>query len=293
MQRRARTLFALIIFAGAVMATFSLSVQSLGLGVLNLAPAFSRTKIVSGRAYGPESWQQLDIYIPPEPDVRWRPVIVFFYGGRWTSGLKENYRFAGDAFAKRGYIAVIPDYSKYPRVRFPAFVEDGAKALAWVHDHVAEYGGDPDRIFVAGHSAGAHIGALLAANPAYLAREGKDRSAVVRGFAGIAGPYAFTPDEPDLEDIFGPPERYPSMQVTTFIDGKQPPMLLLYGDADTAVKRYNLDRLEARVREKGGLVKSIVYPGVDHLWILAALSWVNFRGPPIPGDMIAFFDSIR
>ncbi len=293
MRGTVRALIALILLAGAVMAAFSLRVQSVGLGVLNLAPAFSRTKIVSGKAYGAESWQQLDIYIPPDTDVRRRPVVVFFYGGRWTSGLKENYRFAGDAIAKRGYIAVIPDYSKYPRVRFPAFVEDGAKALAWVSGHIEDYGGDPDRIFVAGHSAGAHIGALLAANPAYLAREGKDRSAVVRGFAGLAGPYAFTPDEPDLEDIFGPPERYPSMQVTTFIDGAQPPMLLLYGDADKTVRRYNLDRLEARIREKGGLVKSIVYPGVDHLWILGALSWINFRGPPILGDMIAFFDSIR
>ncbi len=287
---RMRALFAFIFFTGAVLAVFSL--QSLGLAFLNLAPAFSRTKMVHGTAYGPEPWQQLDIYMPPERGARTLPVVVFFYGGRWTSGSKESYRFAGDAFAKRGYIAVVPDYSKYPRVHFPAFVEDGAKALAWVSGHIAEYGGNPDRIFVAGHSAGAHIGALLAANPAYLAREGKERSTVVRGFAGLAGPYAFTPDEPDLEDMFGPPERYPAMQVTTFIDGTQPPMLLLYGDRDTAVKRYNLERLEVRIREKGGVVKSVIYPGVDHLWILAALSWVNFRGPPILGDMLAFFASV-
>ncbi len=290
MRRRARTVFALIIFGGAVLAVFNL--QSLGLGLLNLVPAFSQTEIVRDATYGPASWQQLDIYMPSGRGAQSLPVVVFFYGGRWTTGSKENYRFAGDGFAKRGYIAVIPDYSKYPRVRFPAFVEDGAKALAWVFDHIAEYGGNPDRIFVAGHSAGAHIGALLAANPAFLAHEGKDRSAVVRGFAGLAGPYAFTPDEPDLEDIFGPPERYPAMQVTTFIDGTQPPMLLLYGDADTAVRRYNLDRLETRIREKGGVVKSIVYPGVGHLWILAALSWLNFRGPPVLDDTLAFFGSV-
>jgi dienelactone hydrolase len=83
------------------------------------------------------------------------------------------------------------------------------------------------------------------------------------------------------------------MQVTTFIDGKQPPMLLLYGDADTAVKRYNLDRLEARIHEKGGAVKSTVYPGVDHLWIVGALGWINFRGPPVLDDMATFFASIK
>ena len=133
--------------------------------------------------------------------------------------------------------------------------------------------------------AGAHIGALLTANPAYLAHEGKDRNAVIRGFAGLAGPYAFTPDEPDLIDIFGPPERYPAMQVTTFIDGTQPPMLLLYGDADTTVRRYNLDRLEAKIQEKGGAVNNIIYPGTDHLRIVGALGWLNWRGRRWPATL--------
>jgi len=270
----------------------SISLQSLGLAVVNLAPAFSRIKI-DGAAYGPDGWQRLDIYMPPESEKLKLPVVVFFYGGRWTTGTRESYRFVGDAFAKRGYIAVIPDYRKYPAVRFPAFVEDGAKALAWVHDHIADYGGDPGRIFVAGHSAGAHIGALLAANPSYLAHEGKNRNSVIRGFAGLAGPYAFTPDEPDLEDIFGPPERYAGMQVTTFIDGTEPPMLLLYGDADAVVKRANLDRVVARIREKGGRANSIIYPGVGHMGILGALSWVNFRGLRVRDDMLAFFDTVR
>jgi acetyl esterase/lipase len=280
-----------IVLIGAAALSVS-GFQSAALWVINLAPAFNGTLIERGTPYGREAWQRLDIYRPPARAERRRPVIVFFYGGRWTSGAKESYRFAGDAFARRGYIAVIPDYNKYPRVRFPAFVEDGAKALTWVSGHIADYGGDQDLIFVAGHSAGAHIGALLAADPQYLAREGLDRSAVIRGFAGLAGPYAFTPSEPDLEDIFGPPGRYPAMQVTSFIDGKQPPMLLLYGGSDTTVRRYNLDRLEASIRERGGIVKSIIYPGVDHIWIAGALSWINFRGPPVPGDMLGFFNSI-
>jgi acetyl esterase/lipase len=279
------------ISAGLLLAVLNL--QMLGLRIVNLAPALSRTSIISDVSFGDEPWQKLDIYVPPAANNRDHPVVVFFYGGRWTVGSKQLYGFAGDAFAKRDYIAVIPDYSKYPKVRFPAFAEDGAKALAWVHGHIENYRGRQDRIFVAGHSAGAHIGALLAADPSYLARQGKDRNAVIRGFAGLAGPYAFTPDEPDLQDMFGPPERYPAMQVTTFIDGNQPPMLLLYGDADTAVMRYNLDRLESRIHEKGGVVKSIIYPGVDHTWIVGALSWINFRGPPVIGDITAFFDGIK
>jgi acetyl esterase/lipase len=290
-MRRTAAWIAFIASMGAAALSAS-RFQSAGLWVVNLAPVFSGTRIERGLAYGQEPWQHLDIYTPPVRTERKRPVIVFFYGGRWTGGSKESYRFAGDAFARRGYIAVIPDYSKYPRVRFPAFVEDGAKALAWVYDHIADYGGDRDRIFVAGHSAGAHIGALLAADSRYLASEDKSRSAVIRGFAGLAGPYAFTPSEPDLEEIFGPPERYPAMQATTFIDGTQPPMLLLYGGADTVVRRYNLERLEASIRENGGIVKSIIYPGVGHGWIAGALSWINFRGPPVLDDMLAFFNSI-
>jgi acetyl esterase/lipase len=290
-MRRTAAWIAFIVLMGAAALSAS-RFQSAGLWLVNLAHVFSSTRIERGLAYGQEPWQRLDIYTPPARTEAKRPVIVFFYGGRWTNGAKESYRFAGDAFAKRGYIAVIPDYSKYPRVRFPAFVEDGAKALAWVYDRIADYGGDRDRIFVAGHSAGAHIGGLLAADSRYLAREDKSRNAVIRGFAGLAGPYAFTPSEPDLEDIFGPPERYPAMRATTFVDGTQPPMLLLYGSADTVVRRYNLERLEASIREKGGTVKSIIYPGVGHGWIAGALSWINFRGPPVLDDMLGFFNSI-
>ena len=106
------------------------------------------------------------------------------------------------------------------------------------------------------HSAEIHIGALLTADPHYLADEGMDRSITIHDFSGLAGPYAFTPDEPDLEDMFGPPKNYPNMQVTTFIDGTQPPMLLLYGDRDTAVKYANLERLEQPIKQRGGCVRS-------------------------------------
>ncbi|ODT45457.1 MAG: esterase, partial [Nitrospira sp. SCN 59-13] len=199
--------------------------------------------------------------------------------------------FVGAAFTEQNFIVVVPDYRKYPGVRFPEFVEDGAKALAWVYDHIAAYQGNPERIHVAGHSSGAHIGALLTADAGYLAKEGKDRSQVIRDFAGLAGPYAFTPDEPDLEDMFGPPSNYPNMQVTTFIDGRQPPMLLLYGDADRTVKVANLERLEQRIKEQGGLVEKQIYPGVGHRDLAAALTWLNLRGTPVLRDMKTFFQS--
>jgi acetyl esterase/lipase len=257
----------------------------------NLPTHFDNTIVVHDTAYGPEPSQKLDLYIPADAKDKPLDVIVFFHGGRWTYGTKEDYRFVGSTFADKGFVVVIPDYRKYPDVRFPMFVKDGAKALAWVHDHIAERHGNPARTHVLGHSAGAHIGALLAADPHYLADEEKNRSLVIYDFVGLAGPYAFTPDEPDLEDMFGPPGNYPTMQATTFIDGTQPPMLLLYGDQDTAVKLANLEKLEQRIRHHGGCVRSRIYRGIDHSAIIGALSWWNPQKISILDDITKFFEA--
>lgn len=261
--------------------------------VANLPTHFNETLIVHDRAYGPDPAQKLDIYAPSHARETSLDVIVFFYGGRWTYGAKEDYRFVGMTFADKGFLVVIPDYRKYPQVRFPAFVEDAAHALNWIHQHIEEAHGNPIRIHVVGHSAGAHIGALLAADPHYLADHGKDRSLVIRDFAGLAGPYAFTPDEPDLEEMFGPPENYPNMQVTTFIDGTQPPMLLLHGNRDRAVKYTNVEKLEQRIMERGGCVRSHLYHGANHKDLIGALSWLNPRHLPVVDDITKFFESCR
>jgi acetyl esterase/lipase len=177
-------------------------------------------------------------------------------------------------------------------VRFPAFVEDGARALAWVGDHIAEYGGRPDRIHLAGHSSGAHVAALLTVDPHYLAAEGKDARALIKSFAGLGGPYAFTPTDKDLIDMFGPPSRYPHMQATTFITGREPPMLLLYGEQDSQVKPANHERLAERIRTTGGRVQVITYPELGHVGPIGTFSGV---GPPssLLEDMVAFFRGIE
>ena len=152
-------------------------------------------------AYGDLARQRLDVYLP-EGLAGPAPVVVFFYGGRWESGAKGAFRFVGQALASRGFVAVIPDYRRYPEVRFPTFVEDGAAAVAWVRRNIGELGGDPGSLHLAGHSAGAHIAALLALDHHYLAEVGVDRSAVT-SFVGLAGPYDFLPlDDPTLEAIY-------------------------------------------------------------------------------------------
>lgn len=260
----------------------------IGLTAINLPTHFSDITVTKNVSFGPDSWQKLDIYAPPAHQKDLLPVIVFYYGGRWEEGSKDDYRFVGSALAAQNYIVVIADYRKYPEVKFPAFVHDAAKSLAWVDTHIGEYGGDHRSIHVSGHSAGAHIAALLTVDARYLKQEGKDRSKVIRDFVGLAGPYDFTPDEKDLQDMFGPPSQYPQMQATTFIDGHQPPMLLLWGDKDQYVGKVNMDHIVASVRKHGGCVQTHIYPGLDHIRLIANFSWVGPADYPALSDWMNF-----
>lgn len=254
----------------------------------NLPVKFGDQKIHRDIPYGPERWQKLDIYLPATVNPP-APVLVFFYGGRWTFGKKAQYAFAAKTFSDAGYVVVLPDYSKYPQVKFPAFVEDAAKAVAWTHDHIGEYGGNTSRLYVSGHSSGAHMGALVSVNPQYLKAEGKEL-AIITAFAGLAGPYDFIPEAQDLKDIFGPPENYPNMQVPTFVNGRQPPMLLLHGADDTQVIQRNLNRLRDKIESTGGIVETRVYDNIDHIEIIGSLSWLLKDRAPVKRDMLNFFE---
>ncbi|MDE8602475.1 alpha/beta hydrolase [Marinomonas sp. RSW2] len=263
-----------------------------GLEVANWPNAFSDTKTIKDIVYGSEPWQKLDVYVPAHASTEPLPVVVFFYGGSWKDGSKDMYPFVGEIFAKEGYITVIADYSKYPQVKFPTFVEDGAKAVAWTYRHITEYHGNPDKLFVAGHSAGAHIGALVTADKHYLQAEGETPS-IIKAFAGLSGPYDFVPYEEDYIDMFGPPENYPNMQVSTFIDGKEPPMLLLWGAEDAIVGKSNMDKLIAKIEAEQGVVESHVYAGVDHVGMLSGFIWFFKSKAPIIDDITDFFQHYK
>lgn len=264
---------------------------SLGIRMANLPARFDADHVKKDVAYGSQGWQKLDLYLPAGAEGGKKPLIVFFHGGRWTFGSKEDYPFVADTFTRRGYAVAIPDYAKYPAAVFPAFVEDAAAAVAWLHRHADEYGVDKDRLFVMGHSAGAHLGALVASDPRYLKAQGGSR-AWVAGFAGLAGPYAFTPNDPDLVAMFGPPEHYAQIRATTFIDGKQPPMLLLHGGSDTDVGLFNLEQLQKAIEAKGGVVETRIYPGMDHIDIVSALTWLYRNKTPVAQDIDRFFRGI-
>lgn len=241
--------------------------------------------------YGSLPRQTLDVYVPE--GVRGpAPVVVFFYGGRWQEGSRELYRFVGDALTSRGFVAVIPDYRVYPQVEFPEFVRDGALAVRWAKRNAHRFGGDPERVFVMGHSAGAHIAGLLATDERYLREAGLEGNALA-GMIGIAGPYDFLPfEDADVRALMGPPEGWPATQPVRFVDGDEPPMLLLQGGGDETVKPRNATRLAERVREEGGCAKVIVYPGVGHIEIVVAL-FRPFRGlAPVLDDAAEWIRSL-
>jgi len=240
-------------------------------------------------AYGPLPRQKLDVYRPRRPSAT-ADVVIFFYGGHWQSGQKRDYLFVAEALTSQGFIAVLPDYRLYPDVTFPAFVQDGALAVRWVHDHAKDLGGDPHRIFLMGHSAGAHIAALLTLDAGYLQSVGLDRDAI-RATAALSGPYDFTPTPGDRA-VFAMTSRIRSSQSfepIDFVDGREPPMLLIHGLADRTVDPANAVQLAKRIQSAGGVVEYIAYPGKGHVEVVLSLAWAFRWIAPTLRDVTGFF----
>ena len=259
------------------------------LGLLNqLVPndGYARTE---GLAYGPAARHKLDIYAPEEIDAP-APVVVFFYGGSWKRGERGSYRFVAQALTAKGFVAVLPDYRLYPDVRFPDFVEDAAKAVAWVRQNIAPHGGDPGRIFLMGHSAGAHIASLLALDPRYLRVARVPRDAIA-GVIGLAGPYAFDPLKyrsvrPVFENLRDKDQARP----VSFASKDAPPMLLLHGKSDSTVRPNNSSQLAEALRTAGAEAEVVLYPNLGHAKIVAALAKPLRHLAPVLDDTAAFIE---
>ena len=223
-------------------------------------------------AYGSEDRQTLDIWAPRRAAGEPLPVVIFFYGGGWSEGAAADYGFAGAALAGNGFVAVVPDYRLVPSVRFPAFVEDGALAVKWVRDNIGRYGGDPDRITIAGHSAGAYIAAMLTLDRRFLTKAGVDPD-IVRAAALLSGPYDFHPfTEPRGRNAFGAWPNPAETQPITFARADAPPILLAHGTADRVVLPYNSKRLAERLSKAGAPVTLRLYKGVNHVDVAASLA---------------------
>lgn len=263
-------------------------------GIVNAPAHIGQYERHASIAYGTSPRQTLDVYAPSAPvpmGARQRPVIVFWYGGVWIRGAKEQYRFVGAALANAGYVAVLPDYRLYPNVRFPRFVEDGALAVKWVHAHAAEFGGDPNAVFLMGHSAGAHLAATLALDPRYLRNVGGDPS-WVRAWIGLSGPYAIERQFPIVREIFPEAMGAARWQPVSLVNGRSPAALLIHGTEDYLVHPRDTVELERRLRAAGVHVECRIYAGASHFDTVSALSVpLRFTAPSL-ADVRAFVDGL-
>ena len=223
-------------------------------------------------AYGPLARQKLDVYRPKQPVNAKTPVVLFYYGGGWEGGEKADYKFVAEAFTSKGYVVVIPDYRVYPEVKFPAFMQDPVESAYWVKQHIADYGGDEQQVFLAGHSAGAHIAVMLSLNPEYLAKV-KLTPQDFSGTIGLAGPYDFLPlKSVRLMEIFGPEAERWKSQPIEFVSGRNQPLLLLVGLKDGTVWKHNTFNLAAKIKAKGGQVQVVEYPSYGHIDMVVKLA---------------------
>lgn len=221
-------------------------------------------------SYGPAARQKLDVYRPRH--ARGAPLVVFFYGGSWQNGSRDLYPFLGTSLAAQGFVTVVPDYAVFPPAKFPEFIEDGARAVAFLRVRAREFGADPERLVLMGHSAGAHVAAMLTFDRQWLARVGLDAHTDVAGFVGLAGPYDFLPIRSRiLQRIFGGANR-PETQPINFVTGREAPSLLIAPKRDALVEPANSERLAAKIRDCGGAVEHRGYARVNHYSLIGSFA---------------------
>jgi len=287
LTRRGGWIAALLALSGCSPAALLNSASRLGGDPARLA--------AGGEAFGPDARHKLDVWVPrgagaplpPKP----LPVVIFFYGGGWVMGNRGEYGFAGRAFAAQDFVAIVPDYRLVPGTRFPGFIEDGALAVKWARDNAGRFGGDPKKISLSGHSAGAYIAAMLALDRHYLADIGVDPK-IVRAAAVLSGPYDFYPfTEQRGRDALGTWPRPLETQPISFARADAPPLLLIHGGADTVARPYNSQRLAERLATAGAPVTLRIYPGKSHVDTVKSLSPLFRRTTPTLADSVTFMEA--
>ena len=215
-------------------------------------------------AYGPLPRHRYDLYRAESADA---PVAIFFHGGGWDSGSKDRFAFVGRGLAALGITAALPNYRLGPEPPFPAFMEDAALALDAIRRDVAE----GRRVVVIGHSAGAHIAALLALDEHYLEAAGTTPCEAIAGWIGLAGPYDFLPLNEDRYRAIFPEATRSESQPVSFAAGPAPDALLLHGTTDETVHAEDSVILADRLGAEGNTARLMLLEGIDHRAIIAAL----------------------
>lgn len=272
-----------LLLAGAVVASAPLK-------LLNALASGNTHTVTAGVAYGGGPRQQLDVYRPARAAPRggW-PVVVFFYGGSWNRGERGDFAFVGEALASRGILTLVADYRLYPEVRYPGFLQDSAAALSWGLSNAERLGGNPRRVHVMGHSAGAYNAAMLALDPRWLKASGHAPRELA-GFIGLAGPYDFLPiQNPDARPVFFHPDYPPGTQPLAHAGRGAPRSFLAAAPEDRLVNpERNTRALAARLQAAGVPVTLRFYKRTGHATLIGAfgtpLRWLA----PVLDDVAGF-----
>ncbi|RYF28260.1 MAG: alpha/beta hydrolase [Comamonadaceae bacterium] len=257
---------------------------------LNAVTVQHSASVETGVPYGTEARQMLDIYRPAiaAPAGGW-PVVVFFYGGTWTTGERADYRFLGEALASRGVLALVADYRLYPEVRYPDFLADSARALAYGLEHAQALGGNARRVFVMGHSAGGYNAAMLALDARWLRATGHAPTELA-GWIGLAGPYDFLPtDNADAQKVFHHPDYPPQAQPIEFAQAGAPRTFLGAPENDRVVSfERSTQQMADRLRAAGVDVTLRPYARASHISLMGAFAWPLRPIAPVLDDVDAF-----
>ncbi|MBB3034258.1 alpha/beta hydrolase [Alteriqipengyuania lutimaris] len=224
-------------------------------------------------AYGRHEDRKLFIYRSEDaPEDALQPVLVFFHGGGWSDGDPASYGFIGRNFAPRGFVVVNVGYRLLPEGKYPAMLADSAAALRWTTQNIAKYGGDPERIYLMGHSAGAYNAVMLGLDRRWTRRLGLPDD-TIDGVIGLAGPYDFLPlDSENTEEAFGEARPLAATQPVRFARADAPPMLLATGFYDESVERENSEVLFNALAAKGARARHVVFNDMGHAGILMTLA---------------------
>jgi acetyl esterase/lipase len=256
---------------------------------LNNLASIDDVTIIHDIPYGDGPLHTLDIYLPKSIDSS-APVVVYFFGSAWFTGSKDWYRFIGVGLAQTGVIVAMPDFRGYPDAQSPGFMYDAAAATGWVRSHIARFGGDPHRLFLAGHSSGAHIATLLALDPKYLRSVGMT-AADICGVAGVAGSYDYEAPRSvplylaEYIQVFGAPDHWAAVSPIRYVTADSPPMLLLAGADDSAVDPGHSVRLSSQLRSVGVHADAVLYPGLGHQGLMLAFSGTMDFLAPVKSDI--------
>jgi arylformamidase len=253
-------------------AKYHVRVQELGAGITG-----------ESFAYDDDPYQEVAVFAASDPNGT---VVAFMHGGGWTNGYKEWMAFMAPPLTAAGITFVSIGYRVAPAATWPAGVEDAAAGIAWVYKNIATHGGDPDRIFVGGHSAGGHQAAWLAVRSDWQDAAGVPPN-VIRGALPVSGVYDFTegngmPARPRFlgEETGNTTDASPIHTMTN-----TPPFLIAWGDRDFPHLIVQAKDMAQALRDAGGAVETISLSDCDHLgasyacgisegaWVVSLVGW--------------------